>query len=361
MTTDSGFAENEQVTDHWLTAARRVADDALFPNALDVDRSGRIPRSHLDLLARDGLFGVAAPADAGGAGLERFDVLADVVAALAGGCLATTFVWIQHLGPLISVATTAPPEIRATWMASLTAGDRRAGIAMAGVRPGPGRIHARSVPGGYALTGTTTWVTGWGLIDTLLVGAVDQDDVARFFLMDAPAGDGPVGMAPASLIATPTHLLAVQASNTVTLQFDDHFVAAERQASSTPYAQWAGADAFGSSLNGFLSVGLASRCARLLADLPDSRVSAARLLTDIADARRALLDAEGDRIPAARADATLLAARAATELMVHTGSRSVLTDQHAQRLYREAGFLLVFGSRPAIKEKLLAGLRSRAT
>ena len=44
--------------------------------------------------------------------------------------------------------------------------------------------------------------------------------------------------------------------------------------------------------------------------------------------------------------------------MVHTGSRSMLADQHAGRLYREAGFLLVFGSRPAIKSALQERLRA---
>ncbi len=35
------------------------------------------------------------------------------------------------------------------------------------------------------------------------------------------------------------------------------------------------------------------------------------------------------------------------------GGRAVLAGQHAQRLAREALFLLVFGSRPAIKERLV--------
>jgi hypothetical protein len=34
----------------------------------------------------------------------------------------------------------------------------------------------------------------------------------------------------------------------------------------------------------------------------------------------------------------------------------VLLDQHAQRLAREAIFLLVFGSRPVIRDALLARL-----
>jgi alkylation response protein AidB-like acyl-CoA dehydrogenase len=68
---------------------------------------------------------------------------------------------------------------------------------------------------------------------------------------------------------------------------------------------------------------------------------------------RANLDTgSAQTMPAARAAAAELAVRAAAALVVAAGSRSVLTDSHAQRLAREAVFLLVFGSRPAIKENL---------
>ena len=73
------------------------------------------------------------------------------------------------------------------------------------------------------------------------------------------------------------------------------------------------------------------------------------------DTARACLDTAGvDEMPAARAGASELCWRAATELVVGTGGRSVLRDQHAQRLAREALCLLVFGSRPAIKTELLS-------
>ena len=344
-------------TDTRLTDARRIADDTLFPAAIEVDLDEHIPRSHLDLLAAEGLYGLAAPTDEGGVGLERFDVIGGVVAALAGGCLATTFVWIQHLAPLISAATAVPPQVRADWLGPLARGDRRAGIAMAGVRPGPGRIHARRVPGGFALNGTTAWVTGWGLIDTLMVGAVDEDDVAHFFLMDMPLGN-----APSSLTAVPIRLLAVQASSTVTLNFEDHIIPDDRLAFSTPFADWAGTDAFGSAMNGFLATGVAQRCARLIGEnaRDDDAVAATALTAEVDDVSAALLAAEPPQVPAIRARASLLAARAARELMIRTGSRSVLVEQHAQRLYREAGFLLVFASRPAIKRAMLDGVRDRS-
>ncbi|MEP6560163.1 MAG: acyl-CoA dehydrogenase family protein [Nakamurella sp.] len=327
--------------DRWRLTATKIADDVLFPAAMDVERAEHVPRQQLDLLAAANLYGIAAPPDLGGLGLQRFDVLGDVVASLAGGCLASAFIWIQHLAPIIAVSTTAEPEFRNNWLGPLARGDHRSGIAMAGIRPGPGRIRVEPAAGGFRLSGETAWVTGWGLIDTLLVGAIDEQDIVHFFLIDAV--DSP------TLITTCTQLLAVQASSTVTLRFEGHFVPKERLGRTQPYADWVAGDAGGSSLNGFLALGVAARCARLL--------HTDELDPDLARCRTALLTAPPAAVPAARADTSLLALRAATELMVHTGSRSVLADQHAGRLYREAGFLLVFGSRPAIKSALQERLR----
>ena len=56
-------------------------------------------------------------------------------------------------------------------------------------------------------------------------------------------------------------------------------------------------------------------------------------------------------MPAARAAACELALRATAALVVSQGSTAVLADQDAQRLAREALFLLVFGSRPPIRAR----------
>lgn len=60
--------------------------------------------------------------------------------------------------------------------------------------------------------------------------------------------------------------------------------------------------------------------------------------------------------PRERVAQPVLAMRAAVTLAVQTGSSSVLLDSHARRLVREAAFLLVFGTRPRIKEELLKAL-----
>jgi hypothetical protein len=98
--------------------------------------------------------------------------------------------------------------------------------------------------------------------------------------------------------------------------------------------------------NGALALGVAARA------IAESRRPGA-LVDDLDAARAALLAADPDGLPDARAAASSLALRAAGRLVVSTGARSVLAGSTAERLLREAAFLLVFGSRPAIRESLL--------
>jgi alkylation response protein AidB-like acyl-CoA dehydrogenase len=307
-----------------LEQARRIADDVLFPAALAVDRADRVPATHLDLLAHQGFYGITDGAE-------------PVVETLAGGCLATAFIWLQHRGCLQSV-------VRPQWRSRLVTGEWRAGIARAGVRPGTGpKLRVRAVDGGYVLDGESPWVTGWDMIDVIHVAALDLSSTTVIFLLvDAVAS--------ASLSVRLLRLSAVQASRTVTLTFREHFVPADRFVEARQYEEWLRAEESGSALNGFLALGVASRCVRLLAASPP----AATLASELDACRSALLNADASTTPAARAAASELAMRAATTLAVQTGSRAVLLDEHPQRLVREAAFLLVFGTRPAIRDALLS-------
>jgi alkylation response protein AidB-like acyl-CoA dehydrogenase len=210
-----------------LDRARDIADTVLFPAALDVDAGPRVPSGHLDLLATEGFYGLAVPAEAGGAGAD-YPALCLIAETFASGCLTTAFVWIQHQGAVRRVAG-GPAGLRESRLGPLGRGERRAGVAL-GVL---GRCRA------------------------LL---------------------GPSGL--------------------------------------------------------------------------DAQAEACRADLDVATPQR---------LPAARAAAAELAMRAATALLVHVGSQGILRGQHAQRLVREAMFLLVFGSRPPIKAELLARLTAAAT
>jgi alkylation response protein AidB-like acyl-CoA dehydrogenase len=320
-----------------VARAHALADGLLFARAIDTDRSPLVPVDLLDALAEAGLYGVAGPAELGGIG-DAASVADDVVRILAGGCLTTTFVWMQHHGAVATV-TAGPPAIRDEWLRPLCAGERRAGVAFAGLRrPGPPVLVAQPVEGGYLLDGYAPWVTGWGRIDVVHTAARDPSGDVVWGLVDASEREG--------LRSTPLRLAAVNASGTVTLNFDALLIPASRITLREPFEVWQARDASGLRRNGSLALGVADRASRLLVDAGvDTRALTARIgrVAETLDA------AEPGELPAARADASAMAFRASTMLVVATGGRSLLLDEHAQRLAREALFLLVFGQTAAIR------------
>jgi alkylation response protein AidB-like acyl-CoA dehydrogenase len=324
-------------------AARRLADEVLFPDAMRVDRLDVLPVAHLDALAACGLWGAAAPREAGGLGL-RLPELSAVAEEIAGGCLATAFVWIQHLRLLTTLAFgPAPAALRDRWLEPACRGTLRGGIALTGLMPGPPLLRAEPAAGGWRLDGAAPWVTGWGLIDLVVVVSRGPRDTVVTVIMDAAAQPG--------LTVSRQRLSAVDASVTVRLGFDGVLIPADRFISQVPFDPAASVQPEGLRVNGSLALGLAARSCRMIGPSPlDDELAACRGRLDDAIA------AGTDAMTEARAAAAELAVRATAALAVWDGSKSITVDQHPQRLAREAVFLLVFGSRPAIKQDLLGRL-----
>ena len=330
-------------SDRVLAATRRLADEVLFPDAMRVDGLDALPAAHLDALAAEGLYGALVPPEAGGLGLDLRATCA-VVEELAGGCLATTFVWMQHRGLVMTLAAEGTPAaLRDQWLGPACQGKIRGGIALGGLLPGPPRLRARPAEGGWQLDGEAPWVTGWGLTDLLLVAARGPDDSIVNLILDAAEQPG--------LTVSRQRLAALNASVTVRLGFDRVTVPAERYVSQEPFDPAESLRPDRMRINGSLALGVTGRCGRLLGPGPlDEELAACRARLDDA------LSADGAAMAQARAAASELAVRAAAALAVWHGSTSIMTDQRPQRLAREALFLLVFGSRPAIKSALLRQL-----
>jgi len=338
-----------------LSRAAGVSEEALFPAALKVDSADRIPVAHFEAIAAAGLYGIAGPAYAGGldADLATF---CGVIEVMSAGCLATTFVWLQHHSAVRALATTQNAALRDQWLESLCQGTRRAGIALGGARPGPPRLRARPVAGGYLLDGSAPWVTGWDMVD--VVHTVARDEADNLIAALLPAQVGP------TLQASRLDLVAVNASRTVELAFNEHFVPAELVSGVIPIGQWLAMDARSLRPNGSLSLGVAARCIRLLGQTGEpgspgllaAELAARRIALDHAAAPRAT----SGSLPAARAAASAFAFQAAGLLLATAGSQAIRHGAHPQRLAREALFLLVFGTRPAIKEHLVTLLAARS-
>lgn len=323
-----------------IARATHLADELLFPAALATDAAERVPEAHLEALAAAGLFALRGPASAGGLDLDQ-PAFSSVVEQLASGCLATTFVWLQHHSAVQALAHSDNHALAAAWLPPLCAGHRRAGLALqAALRPGPALLQASAVPGGFLLDGSVPWVTGWGLIHGLYGIARSADPHSVAFLIEARDSH--------TLKSSPQHLVATNASASVALLFQRHFVPHEHIVSVQPYVPLPAHDGGGRS-NGSLALGVARRACHLIGNTP--------LWAEL-DAHRHHLDTANESSMAeARAHAVELALRASAAAIVSAGSRSITNGAQGQRLAREALFLLVFGTRPAIRQALLHDLQ----
>jgi alkylation response protein AidB-like acyl-CoA dehydrogenase len=304
-------------------------------NASEVDVTDSFSNQQFDAIANSGLYGAFAPRASGGLELG-LGTLCSVVEKFAASCLATTFVWIQHFRLLAAVLDPTTPNAIREQLPLVVGGKVKGGVALGGLLPGPPRLVATETELGWRLDGDAPWVSGWGIVDELFVTARQSDDLVVSFVIDA--ADKP------SLDVKPHRLSAMNASSTVQLTFNDYHIPKDRYVGSQPYAPGQERPE-GLRVNGSLSLGIVHRCCELLGPTP---------LDDELTQCRADLDAfETKDIYVSRARAADLAVRAAHALSISRGSRSAIYGDIAERTTREAALLLVFGSRPAIKESLL--------
>ena len=323
-----------------VATAKRLADEVLFPAAVETDRAETVPVELLDALADAGLYGLSGPASAGGLEAD-FPTVCAVVEALASGCLTTTFAWVQHLGAVIACAATENEPVQ-EWVAPLCSGARRAGLALGGALAGAPQLTAREAEGGWSLTGTSAFVSGWGRVDVIHTAARTDDRRLVWALVDARESE--------TLTAERLELVALNATMTARAAFREHPVPAERVTSISPYREGATPPEV-LRIHSSLALGVAARCSRLLGPTP--------LEAELDRIRDELDRLDPETIEASRGAAGELALRAAAALAVTTGSRSLLLEDHAQRLVREALFVLVYALRPGSREALLGQLQAR--
>ena len=315
-----------------LAAARVLADEVLLERALDVDAAGTVPEHNLDLLRDAGFYGLWTPTEVGGCGFGELERL-PILEALAGGCLTTAFVWAQHGGGSANAARTPlGSALHEQWARALATGEARSGVAFAHVlRPEPCLFAERSGDG-WLLRGVAPFVTGWGHIDAVLVAAHDAD---RLVWMLIPVTEA------RALTSRRLRLAAVDSSVTVELHFDGHAVIDDHVVEVIAYDEWHSFYRQGLRTNGALMLGVASRALTLLGPSP--------LDVEVDAARDALHAADVDDMAECRAQVGYVGIRATSALVSAVGGRAITVAHHAQRLAREALFLLVQGQTADIR------------
>ncbi|MGC1237699.1 MAG: acyl-CoA dehydrogenase family protein [Acidimicrobiales bacterium] len=304
-------------------------------DSAEVDRSNSISPSHFDQLASLGLYGSFAPIELGGLGLS-LSQMCDRVEELASACLATTFVWIQHSRLLAAVLDPAAPAFVGDLRQEIVRGRVRGGVALTGLQPGPAKLTATPTRDGWVLDGEAPWVSGWGLVDILVVAARGPDDTVVTLALDAQYQPG--------LEVAPRQLSALNATATVKLTFNALVVQDDRVLGQVPHNP-SEESPEGLRVNGSLALGVTRRCCNV--------IGRSALDDELREARAELDSADAETIATARARACELAVRSSHALAVFLGSSSALEDCIAERTAREAQLLLTFGSRPAIRNSLL--------
>ena len=330
-----------------LDRARSLADDMLFPSAQDVDRAATIPPEHLGALAAAGLFGIAGPRSLGGADLGPTE-MRRVIAALAGGCGATFFVWAQHQGVVRTVRSSPNADLRDELLGPMCRGDVVAGVAFAHVRRvGNPAITAHRVEDGWRLDGFAPWATSWGIADWFAVAAETDDGRLVWSMVPGHEPDG--------VRATALELPVLGATGTVGLGFESCVVTDSRVALIEDADAWRAGDRRRSAIGlpavlgvAERSIGLLGRAARGVDD--PASAAADRLAAELAelwtrdDHLGAALLAGEDLIAEAsdhRAACLDLGRRSTSALLAAVGGGGMDLDHPAQRLAREADFYVI--------------------
>ncbi|MFJ8944874.1 acyl-CoA dehydrogenase family protein [Streptomyces sp. NPDC102395] len=335
-----------------VTAARRLADDLLAPHAERVDQEG-VPLSHLAQIRRSGLLGLNAPVRYGGSAAPAA-VVRETAEILAGACCSTWFVQTQHHTPVLTLAKGEGPA-RERLLGPLARGKLLSGVAYAHLRAHPRTpVRATRERGGWRFDGTVPWYTGWGLNDVMLLAGVTDADEALFVFVEAREQPGLTA-------SEPMRLAALTAARTVSLRLEGLRVPEEAVALRTPYERWAAADRPKTVSANPAVFGLARAALTLL-----DEDTAAPLRTRLADVRRrayALADRPDPQERAAerlelRTRAYEILQAATVAAVVAGGGRSMLLTNRAQRLAREALFLLVQGQTRESRASHLRALTS---
>ena len=334
-----------------VARASRFASE-LAADAARLEREG-VDRALVDRMAAEGLLAVSGPPALGGAWPAEQRRVAEL---LAGASPDAWFVWFQH-GPVVRMLKASENTALAErHLPALCAGERVGGVAWSHLRTSAPSVRATRVAGGWSLSGTQPWCTGWGLTDVVLVGALVEDaDEVVFGLV--PAGDRPAlrstgelglaAMGGTSTHALRLHELVVPDEDVVLHRAREPWAQGDREINSNVQPSTFGVALAALDLLDARSPEIA---AALRARVLDVRAAAYRLLDEVDGAERL------DERLALRAQALLLGVESSTALLTARGGQGMGLDDPAQRLLRAAAFQVVHSQAAHVRAATLDAL-----
>lgn len=155
------------------TMLRRVAKEKVAPRANDIDRTAQYPEDMFSLLCELGLFALPFPEAHGGTGSLVSACMA--IEELGTVCYNTAYLLAVQWTPFGAILAGGTDEQKLRLLPDLASGKARAAISITEPQSGSDvrgiTTRARSVSGGYRLTGAKAWCTGASVSDYIFVAA----------------------------------------------------------------------------------------------------------------------------------------------------------------------------------------------
>jgi alkylation response protein AidB-like acyl-CoA dehydrogenase len=333
--------------------------DEVVPKAQEIDRDPEALRIALQGLCDRDLMALKRPDAFGGPGLTEEDFRRfQEACARASGALA--FLQTQHQSAVGMIARSSNDSLKQEYLPQMGNGGKLLGIGFSQLRrAGAPMIRARNAEGGYVLKGHVPWVTGWNYFPEFLVGATLDDGQALFAVV-------PLQESPGIHVSHVMELAAMQAANTVTVEFEDYFVPEGKIVFIQPAGWIQRNDQINIALQGYFAMGCAQAGLDVLSTnaerkpFPFLKEALGTLANELDQCRDATRTAQADANEETtqerlnvRAWAIDLAVRCAHAGVTSSSGAANSLFHPAQRVYREALVFTVSAQTPEIMEATL--------
>jgi alkylation response protein AidB-like acyl-CoA dehydrogenase len=357
-----------------LHTAEQFLREEVAPEAQEIDRDPEKLRWALAGLCERNLMALRRPQHYGGPEIseEAFRHFQETCARYSG---TLSFLQTQHQSAGSMISKSENEALKAEYLPKMGTGERLVGIGFSQLRRGgPPIMRATEANDGYLLDGHVPWVTGYGFFGEFLLGATLPDGRALFvivplestppFQIEGGAIEGGIKISP------PMKLAAMEAANTVTVDFERYFVPSDRVCFIRE-ADWIkNNDQINIALQGHFALGCAQAGLDILAASAEkknllfalaTRDSLARELAECREQTRlaqkgvAIEEATVERLRV-RAWAIDLAVRCAHAAVAASSGAANSINHPAQRVYREALVYTVSAQTTQIMEATLVRL-----
>ena len=199
---DGQLSEEERMV---RDTARKYCQEKLAPRVLEAFRHERTDPEIFREMGSLGLLGVTIPAEYGGAGLNYvcYGLIAREVERVDSGY--RSMMSVQSSLVMVPIHKFGSAEQKRKYLPKLASGELIGCFGLTepnhGSDPGSMITRARTVSGGYSLSGSKMWITNSPIADVFIVWAKTDDHVIRGFILEkdmqglsAPAIHGKVGL-----------------------------------------------------------------------------------------------------------------------------------------------------------------------